>query len=143
RPGKTTSQGAVRTYSAAADDSMRPQDGWGSGTPNPRNDSAASINITKPTWAVAITIRGASVFGSTWLIAMRVSLMPMALAASTKGCSRNDRVLARTTRAGPGISATEIAMIVLRSDGPSAAATSSAMTYNGKACRTSMNRCTI
>src|ERR1039458_7629171 len=44
-PGKITSQGAVRTYSAADSDSMRPHDGCGSGTPRPRNDSDASVKI--------------------------------------------------------------------------------------------------
>ena len=39
-PGKITSQGAVRTYSAADSESMRPQEGCGSGTPSPRNASA-------------------------------------------------------------------------------------------------------
>ena len=98
-PGKITSQGAVRTYSAADSDSMRPQDGCGSGTPRPRNDSEASVRIAAPSCAVAITISGASVLGSTWRTAMRNSLMPTARAASTKGCSRSVSVLERMTRA--------------------------------------------
>src|SRR5262249_49759070 len=81
-PGKITSQGAVRTYSAADSDSMRPQDGCGSGTPRPRNDSDASVRIAAPSCAVAITISGATVFGSTCRSAMRGSLIPIALAAS-------------------------------------------------------------
>src|SRR6202035_2558066 len=64
-PGKITSQGAVRTYSAADSDSMRPHDGCGSGMPRPRNDSEDSVRMAEPSWAVASTINGASVFGST------------------------------------------------------------------------------
>src|SRR5882672_5721063 len=64
-PGKITSHGAVRTYSAADSDSIRPQDGCGSGTPSPRNESAASTRMVEPSCAVASTISGASVFGST------------------------------------------------------------------------------
>src|SRR6266542_3696067 len=44
-PGKITSQGAVRTYSAADSDSILPHDGYGSGMPRPRNDSEASTRI--------------------------------------------------------------------------------------------------
>src|SRR5207253_9592172 len=72
-PGKITSHGAVRTYSAADSDSMRPQDGCGSGTPSPRNESEASVKIAAPSCAVAITIKGATVLGSTWRTAMRNS----------------------------------------------------------------------
>src|SRR5262245_6006477 len=39
-PGKMTSHGATRTYSAADSESIRPQDGCGSGTPRPRKESA-------------------------------------------------------------------------------------------------------
>src|SRR5579885_109618 len=99
RRGKITSQGAVRTYSAADSDNMRPHDGCGSGTPRPRNDSEASVRMAAPSCAVAITISGAIVFGSTWRTAMRNSLMPTARAASTKGCSRSASVLERMTRA--------------------------------------------
>src|SRR6266851_1862291 len=69
RPGKITSHGAVRTYSAADSDSMRPQDGHGSGTPRPRNDNDASVRMVEPSCAVARTISGASVFGITWTTA--------------------------------------------------------------------------
>src|ERR1700712_1960764 len=65
RPGKITSQGAERMYSAADSESMRPQDGYGSGTPRPRNDSDASVRMVEPSCAVARTISGARVFGST------------------------------------------------------------------------------
>src|SRR5262249_12947769 len=82
-PGKITSHGAVRTYSAADSDSMRPQEGCGSGMPRPRNDSEDSTRIAEPSCAVAGTISGASVLGSTWRTAMRNSLMPTARAAST------------------------------------------------------------
>src|SRR5215475_748671 len=46
-PGKITSHGAVRTYSAADSDSMRPQDGCGSGTPSPRKARADSTRIAE------------------------------------------------------------------------------------------------
>src|SRR5215831_7905834 len=98
-PGKMTSHGAVRTYSAADCDNMRPQEGYGSGTPRPRNDSAASVSIVEPSWAVASTISGARVLGRMCRAAMRSSLMPTAFAASTKGSSRNASVLDRMTRA--------------------------------------------
>src|ERR671926_380647 len=53
RPGKITSQGAVRTYSAADSESMRPHEGCGSGMPRPRKESAASTRIAEPSCAVA------------------------------------------------------------------------------------------
>lgn len=89
----------MRTYSAADCDSMRPHDGCGSGTPSPRKDSEASVRIAEPSWAVASTMSGASVFGRTWRTAMRSSLIPVARAASTKGSSRSASVLERITRA--------------------------------------------
>src|SRR5262249_44096979 len=98
-PGKITSHGATRTYSAADSESIRPQEGCGSGTPRPRNDSDASVRIAAPSCAVAITISGASVFGSTWRTATRNSLIPMARAASTNGCSRSASLWERMTRA--------------------------------------------
>ena len=79
--------------------------------PRPRNDSEASVRMVEPSCAVASTISGASVFGSTWRSAMRVSLMPIDLAASTNGSSRSASVLARMTRATVGISGIAIAMI--------------------------------
>src|SRR6185295_4087771 len=72
-PGKITSQGAVRTYSAADSDSMRPQEGCGSGTPSPRKASADSTRMAEPSCAVASTMRGASVLGNTCTTAIRVS----------------------------------------------------------------------
>src|ERR1700733_16332757 len=111
-----TNHGAVRTYSAADSDSILPQDGYGSGTPRPRKDSEDSVRMVDPNCAVASTISGASVLGSTWRSAMRVSLMPIAFAASTKGCSRSDSVLARVTLATYGTSGIAMAMIVLCSD---------------------------
>src|SRR6185437_13244887 len=132
-PGKITSQGAVRTYSAADSDSMRPQEGCGSGTPRPRKESDASVRMAEPSWAVASTMSGASVLGRTWRSAMRSSLMPTARAASTKGNSRSARVLARMTRAICGMSGMAMAIMVLRSDGPSEAAITSASTKSGSA----------
>ena len=73
---------------------------------------------------------------------MRVSLMPMARAASTNGISRNDRVLERMTRATLGTSGMAMAMMVLGSDGPSEAAMTSAMTSSGSDCMMSIRRCT-
>src|ERR1700694_1113072 len=121
KPGKITSQGAVRTYSAADPDSMRPRDGYGSGMPRPRNDSEASVRMVEPSWAVASTISGASVWGRMCRSAIRVSLMPIDLAASTNGSSRSASVLARMTRATVGMRGLGIAMITFGSDGPSAA----------------------
>src|SRR6516164_6808818 len=67
---------------------------------------------------------------------------PIAFADSTKGCSRRESVLARTTRAEEGTRAIEIAMIVFRSEGPSEAVINNAMTSNGSDCRMSIRRCT-
>src|SRR5437762_1923793 len=47
-PGKSTRWGAFCAYSAAETESMRPHDGYGSGTPSPRNDSVASTRIALP-----------------------------------------------------------------------------------------------
>ena len=71
----------------------------GGGTPRPRNDSEASIRIVEPSCAVASTISGASVFGRMWRIAIRLSDIPVAFAASTNGCSRRLSVFERMTRA--------------------------------------------
>ena len=98
------------------------------------------MRIVEPSCAVASTIRGAMVFGNTWRNAMRVSLMPIDLAASTNGSSRSASVLARMTRATVGISGTAIARITLGSDGPSAAVITSASTNSGSACSMSMRR---
>ena len=61
RPGNITSQGATRTYSAAASESMRPQEGCGSGTPSPRTDSDASTSTAAPHGARAATLTGAAI----------------------------------------------------------------------------------
>src|SRR5205823_12499273 len=98
-PGKITSHGATRTYSAADSESIRPHEGCGSGTPRPRNESAASTRMVEPSCAVASTISGASVLGSTWRIAIANSFMPTAREASTNGISRSVSVLERITRA--------------------------------------------
>ncbi len=130
----------MRTYSAADSESIRPHEGCGSGTPSPRNESVASIKIVAPSCAVPSTISGAKVLGSTCRKAIRTSLMPIAFADSTKGCSRRDSVVERTTRAEEGIRAIEIAMIVFLSDGPSEAVISNAMTSKGNDCRMSIRR---
>src|SRR5262245_61045340 len=51
-PGKSTSQGAFWANSAAETDSIRPHDGYGSGTPRPRKESAASTRMALPSCAV-------------------------------------------------------------------------------------------
>ena len=66
--------------------------------------------------------------------------MPIDLAASTNGSSRSASVLARITRATVGISGIAIAMIMLGSDGPSAAVMTSASTSSGRACSISVTR---
>ena len=75
-------------------------------------------------------------------MAMRVSLMPMARAASTNGISRSDSVLERMTRATLGTSGMAMAMMVLVSEGPSEAAITSAITSSGSDCMMSIRRCT-
>ena len=69
---------------------------------------------------------------------MRNSPMPVALAASTNGISRNDSTLERMTRATLGISGMAMAMMVLVSDGPSEAVITSAMTSSGSDCMISV-----
>src|SRR5438309_741951 len=63
RPGQITSHGAFSAYSAAAIESMRPHEGYGSGMPSPRNESAASTRIEPPSCAVARTMNGPIVLG--------------------------------------------------------------------------------
>jgi len=96
--------------------------------------------MVEPSWAVASTISGASVFGSTWRSAIRVSLMPIDLAASINGSSRSASVLARITRATIGTSGIAMAMMTFGSEGPSAAVITSASTKSGSACKTSVTR---
>ena len=62
-PGKSTRCGAFCAYSAADTDSMRPHDGYGSGTPIPRNDRVASTRMALPSWAVQSTMNGPTVLG--------------------------------------------------------------------------------
>ena len=83
--------------------------------PRPKKESEASTRIAEPSWAVSSTISGASVLGSTWRTAMRTSPMPTARAASTKGCSRSDRV-DRFARRAPrsGTSGMAMAMMVFQ-----------------------------
>ena len=108
--------------------------------PRPRKESEASVRMVEPSCAVASTISGASVLGSTWRSAIRISLMPIDLAASTKGSSRSASVLARITRETIGISGMAIAMITFGSDGPSAAVMTSASTSSGSAWKMSVTR---
>ena len=76
------------------------------------------------------------------MMAMRVSLMPMARAASTNGISRSDKVLERMMRATLGTSGMAMAMMVLVSEGPSEAAITNAITSSGRDCMMSIRRCT-
>jgi len=130
----------VRTYSAADSDSIRPQDGCGSGMPSPRKDNEASVRIAEPSCAVASTMTGATVLGRMWRTATRRSLIPCAFAASTNGISRKASVLARMTRATCGMTGIDMAMIVFSRDGPSEAAITSAITSSGNACMMSIMR---
>src|SRR5207247_9168328 len=57
-PGKSTRWGAFCAYSAAETESIRAHDGYGSGTPSPRNDSVASTRMALPSWAVQRTMNG-------------------------------------------------------------------------------------
>ena len=97
---------------------MRPHDGYGSGTPRPRNDSVASTRMALPSCAVQSTMKGPIVLGSTWRKAMRRWRSPSARAASTYCISRIDSTLARMTRAARGTIGIEIAMITFWTDGP-------------------------
>ena len=97
---------------------MRPQDGYGSGTPRPRNDSVASTRMALPSCAVHSTMNGPIVLGRMCRNAMRRWRTPSARAASTYCISRIDSTLARMTRAARGMIGTEIAMTTLWTAGP-------------------------
>ncbi len=98
RPGNVTSHHAVcETFCPSL---MRlPRDGVGGCTPKPRNDSAASVRIARPTVSVALTTIGPSAFGSMCRSMIRRSPDPAAFAASTYSFSRSERKLPRTIRA--------------------------------------------
>src|SRR5205814_3492661 len=83
RPGQITSHGAFSAYSAAAIESMRPHEGYGSGMPRPRNESAASTRIEPPSCAVASTMKGPIVLGRMCRRATRTWRAPSARADST------------------------------------------------------------
>src|SRR6185295_14023873 len=140
RPGKSTRCGAFWAYSAAETESIRPHDGYGSGTPSPRNDRAASTRMAAPSCAVTSTMNGPTVFGSTWRNAIRRWVRPSARAASMYCISRIDSTLARITREARGTIGLEIAMMTFWIDGPSEADITRASTSSGNPCRMSSRR---
>ena len=97
-PGITTTHQAVVIYGLPLD-SMVPQEESGGCMPNPRKLRVASVNMIRGTSRAATVISGVIRFGSTWRISIRPSFAPMALAASTKGCSRNANTTPLVTRA--------------------------------------------
>src|SRR2546426_666629 len=139
-PGNSTRCGAFCAYSAAETDSIRPQEGYGSGTPRPRNDSVASTRIALPSCAVQRTMNGPIVLGRMWRNAILRCRTPSARAASTYCISRIDSTLQRITRAARGVIGIQMAIITLWSAGPRAADITSASTSNGSPCRMSSTR---
>src|SRR6185369_7346107 len=140
RPGYSTRCGAFCAYSAAETESMRPHDGYGSGTPRPRKDRAASTRMAAPSWAVHSTMKGPTVLGRTCRKAMRRWRSPSARAASMYCISRIDSTLARMMRAARGTIGMEMAMITFGIEGPSEADITSASTSSGSPCRMSSSR---
>ena len=85
--------------SLGASFSMFPHDGVGGWMPRPRKDRVDSAMIAAATPSVAATMIGASAFGRMCLRMIRMSLAPMARAASTNSRARSCRKDARTRRA--------------------------------------------
>src|SRR5438067_8006839 len=80
---------------------MPPQLGVSSGTPRPRNDSAASVTMTWANCSVATTTMAVRRLGWMWRTMMRPAWAPSARAASTYSFSRRDSTWARE-HAHPG-----------------------------------------
>src|SRR5215469_1260385 len=89
---------------------MLPQLGIIGGVPAPMKDSMASV-IMAEELKVALTIRGANVFGRICLQMIIGERVPDATAASTNGWSRRLRTTPRISRETRGKSATLMAMI--------------------------------
>src|SRR5262249_42488697 len=73
--------GARSMYVRPEPDSIAPHDGYGGGTPKPRNESADSARITAPSPIVARMMIVAATFGSTWRTEIRGWPEPIARAA--------------------------------------------------------------
>src|SRR5262249_11284512 len=70
-PGHTAIHGARNMYVRPEPDNIAPHDGYGGGTPKPRNDSADSARMTAPSPIVARMMMVATTFGSRWRTMMR------------------------------------------------------------------------
>ena len=101
--GEQHQPGRLLRVLRGGDGQHAPHDGYGSGTPSPRNDSAASTRMALPSCAVPRTMNGPMVFGKMCRKAMRRCVSPMARAASMYCISRMESTLARITRAARGM----------------------------------------
>src|SRR5258706_455526 len=81
--------------------SIWPQDGVGGMMPTPRNDSVASPRIAPGTANAAVTMRGASAFGSRCFAMILLGLAPTDRAASTNSRSLSASTCPRVSRATP------------------------------------------
>src|SRR5262249_60281887 len=97
-PGHTAIHGARSMYVRPEPDSIAPHDGYGGGTPKPRNESADSARMTAPRPIVARVMIVAATFGSTWGGGMPVWAQPMAGAASANWVWSTPRAAPRVTR---------------------------------------------
>src|SRR5262249_26816437 len=142
-PGHTAIHGARNMYVRPEPDSIAPHDGYGGGTPKPRNESADSARMTAPSPIVARMMIVAATFGSTWRTMMRVWPQPMARAASTNWFCITPSAAPRMTR--ELVAAAMMATETMRFSrpGPSTAITERMMTRYGNESHASTTRCSV
>src|SRR5919109_1937163 len=112
-PGHTAIHGARSMYVRPEPESMAPHDGYGGGTPKPRNDSADSARMTAPSPMVARMMIVLATLGSTYRSRTRAWLQPMARAASKYAFCAMPRVAPRMMRDAPAAPSTPRARITL------------------------------
>src|SRR6266545_2831091 len=96
-PGVSVCHGAVRIRLWPSEMSV-PHDGFGSWTPAPRYESAASSRMLFATISVKKTSTLDATFGRISANMIRGALAPCAIAASTNSFSRRDRICPRSGR---------------------------------------------
>src|SRR5262249_20946651 len=141
-PGHTAIHGARSMYGRPEPDSIAPHDGYGGGTPKPRNESADSARMTAPRPIVARMMIVAATFGSKWRTMMRACPQPMARAASTNWLCITLSVAPRITREFVAAAMMATEMMRLSRPGPSTAITDKMMTRYGNDSHASTIRCT-
>src|SRR5829696_5645373 len=129
RPGATITWGAVRRTERPS--AIRAPQLARFGSPNPKNDRAASARMAPATITEASAMMGPSAFGSTTSTATASGERPSRREASTKGRSRKDSTWARTTRAGPVQAPAASAATITGCVGPATLTRASARTKGG------------